>query len=254
MDKNYSSAELLTINAARLLRDGDVVFVGVGLPNLACNLARRTHAPHLLMIYEAGVIGAQPARLPLSIGDPTLVSGALSVCSMYDIFTFYLQRGNVDVGFLGGAQIDRFGNINATVIGEYNHPKVRLPGSGGSMEIAAWANRCYIITPHQKRRFPEKVDFQTSAGFLSGRSQREAARLRGAGPLAVVTNLVIMEPDEEGELVLTALHPGVTQEEAKSNTGWDLKIVPDLLVTEPPTNKELRILREDLDPDGIYLG
>ena len=254
MDKNYSSAELLTINAARLLRDGDVVFVGVGLPNLACNLARRTHAPHLLMIYEAGVIGAQPARLPLSIGDPTLVSGALSVCSMYDIFTFYLQRGNVDVGFLGGAQIDRFGNINATVIGEYNHPKVRLPGSGGSMEIAAWANRCYIITPHQKRRFPEKVDFRTSAGFLSGRSQREAARLRGAGPLAVVTNLGIMEPDEEGELVLTALHPGVTQEEAKSNTGWDLKIVPDLLVTEPPTNKDLRILREDLDPDGIYLG
>lgn len=254
MDKNYSSAELLTINAARLLRDGDVVFVGVGLPNLACNLARRTHAPHLLMIYEAGVIGAQPARLPLSIGDPTLVSGALSVCSMYDIFTFYLQRGNVDVGFLGGAQIDRFGNINATVIGEYNHPKVRLPGSGGSMEIAAWANRCYIITPHQKRRFPEKVDFRTSAGFLSGRSQREAARLRGAGPLAVVTNLGIMEPDEEGELVLTALHPGVTQEEAKSNTGWDLKIVPDLLVTKPPTSKELRILREDLDPDGIYLG
>lgn len=254
MDKNYSSAELLTINAARLLRDGDVVFVGVGLPNLACNLARRTHAPHLLMIYEAGVIGAQPARLPLSIGDPTLVSGALSVCSMYDIFTFYLQRGNVDVGFLGGAQIDRFGNINATVIGEYNHPKVRLPGSGGSMEIAAWANRCYIITPHQKRRFPEKVDFRTSAGFLSGRSQREAARLRGAGPLAVVTNLGIMEPDEEGELVLTALHPGVTQEEAKSNTGWDLKIVPDLLVTKPPTSKELRILREDLDPDSIYLG
>ena len=254
MDKNYSSAELLTINAARLLRDGDVVFVGVGLPNLACNLARRTHAPHLLMIYEAGVIGAQPARLPLSIGDPTLVSGALSVCSMYDIFTFYLQRGNVDVGFLGGAQIDRFGNINATVIGEYNNPKVRLPGSGGSMEIAAWANRCYIITPHQKRRFPEKVDFRTSAGFLGGRAQREAAQLRGDGPLAVVTNLGIMEPDEEGELVLTALHPGVTQEEAKSNTGWDLKIVPDLLVTEPPTNKELRILREDLDPDGIYLG
>jgi len=254
MSATYTASELLTINAARLLRDGDVVFVGVGLPNLACNLARRTHAPNLMMIYEAGVIGAQPARLPLSIGDPTLVSGALSVCSMYDIFTFYLQRGNVDVGFLGGAQIDRFGNINATVIGEYNHPKVRLPGSGGSMEIAAWANRCYIITPHQKRRFPEKVDFRTSAGFLSGRSQREAARLRGAGPLAVVTNLGIMEPDEEGELVLTALHPGATQEEAKSNTGWDLKIVPDLLVTEPPTSKELRILREDLDPDGIYLG
>lgn len=253
MNNDYSSSELLTINAARLLRDGDVVFVGVGLPNLACNLARRTHAPNLLMIYEAGVIGAQPARLPLSIGDPTLVSGAISVCSMYDIFAFYLQRGNVDVGFLGGAQIDRFGNINATVIGDYEHPKVRLPGSGGSMEIAAWANRCYIITPHQKRRFPAQVDFRTSAGFLDGRHQRDAAQLRGAGPLAVVTNLGVMEPDHNGELVLTALHPGATPDEAKDNTGWDLKTALDLRVTEPPTREELYILREELDPDGIYL-
>ncbi len=249
----YSSQELLTINSARLLRDDDVVFVGVGLPNLACNLARHTHAPNLLMIYEAGVIGAQPARLPLSIGDPTLVSGALAVCSMYDIFSLYLQRGNVDVGFLGGAQIDRYGNINATVIGDYNHPKVRLPGSGGSMEISAWANRCYILTPHQKRRFPEKVDFRTSAGFLNSRSEREAAHLRGAGPQAVVTDLGIMEPDETGELVLTALHPGATVEQAKANTGWDLKVAPNLRTTEPPTAEELRILREDLDPQGIYL-
>jgi len=250
---NYSSPELLTINAARLLRDGDVVFVGVGLPNLACNLARRTHAPSLVMIYEAGVIGAQPARLPLSIGDPTLVSGALSVCSMYDIFAFYLQRGNIDVGFLGGAQIDRFGNINATVIGDYQHPKVRLPGSGGSMEISAWANRCYILTPHQKRRFPEKVDFRTSAGFLGGRPEREAAHLRGGGPQAVVTDLGILEPDENGELVLTALHPGSSVEQAKANTGWDLKAASKLRLTEPPSEEELRILREDLDPDGIYL-
>jgi glutaconate CoA-transferase subunit B len=253
MNSSYSSSELLTINAARLLRDGDVVFVGVGLPNLACNLARHTHAPNLLMIYEAGVIGAQPSRLPLSIGDPTLVSGALSVCSMYDIFTFYLQRGNVDVGFLGGAQIDRFGNINATVIGDYEHPKVRLPGSGGSMEIAAWANRCYIITPHQKRRFPEKVDFRTSAGFLNGRDEREEAKLRGGGPQAVVTDLGIMEPDETGELVLTALHPGKAFEEAHANTGWDLKQVQKLRITEPPTVEELRILREELDPTKIYL-
>src|SRR5512145_967918 len=192
----FTASELMTINAARLLRDGDTVFVGVGLPNLACNLARRTHAPNLVMIYEAGVIGAQPARLPLSIGDPTLVSGATAVCSMYDIFTLYLQRGNVDVGFLGGAQIDRCGNINATVIGHYAHPKVRLPGSGGSMEMAAWANRCYIITPHQKRRFPEKVDFRTSAGFLSGRAERDRTGVRGGGPQAVVTNLGILEPDE----------------------------------------------------------
>ena len=253
MSISYSSSELLTINAARLLRDGDVVFVGVGLPNLACNLARRTHAPNLLLIYEAGVIGAQPARLPLSIGDPTLVSGSLAVCSMYDIFAFYLQRGNVDVGFLGGAQIDRFANINATVIGDYDHPKVRLPGSGGSMEIAAWANRCYIITPHQKRRFPEKVDFRTSAGFLDGRVQREAANLRGSGPLAVVTDLGVMEPDDTGELILTALHPGATQKEAQMNTGWDLRSAPELRVTQPPTDEELHILRKELDPQGIYL-
>jgi glutaconate CoA-transferase subunit B len=249
----YTSPELLTINAARLLRDGDRVFVGVGLPNLACNLARRTHAPNLLMIYEAGVIGAQPARLPLSIGDPTLVSGALGVCSMYDIFAFYLQRGNVDVGFMGGAQIDRFGNINATVIGDYNHPKVRLPGSGGSMEIAAWANRCYLLTPHSKRRFPEKLDFRTSAGFLGGRAERQAANLRGGGMLAVVTDLGIMEPDENGELVLTALHPGATVDQARQNTGWQLKVAHSLRATPPPGEEELRILREDLDPQGIYL-
>src|SRR5512136_2854189 len=210
---DYTSPELLTINAARLLRDGDRVFVGVGLPNLACNLARRTHAPNLLMIYEAGVIGAQPERLPLSIGDPTLVSGALGVCSMYDIFAFYLQRGNVDVGFMGGAQIDRFGNINATVIGEYAHPKVRLPGSGGSMEIAAWANRCYVLTPHQKRRFPEKCDFRTSAGFLNGKTERNSKGVRGGGPQAVVTDLGVLEPDESGELILTCLHPNKTVEQ-----------------------------------------
>jgi len=250
---DYSSSELLTINASRLLRDGDTVFVGVGLPNLACNLARRTHAPNLLMIYEAGVIGAQPARLPLSIGDPTLVSGALAVCSMYDIFAFYLQRGNVDVGFMGGAQIDRFGNVNATVIGDYAHPKVRLPGSGGSMEIAAWANRCYLLTPHSKRRFPAKLDFRTSAGFLSGREERKAANLRGGGMLAVVTDLGILEPDDTGELVLTALHPGATAEQARENTGWELKVADSLRATLPPDPEELRILREDLDPDGIYL-
>lgn len=247
-----TASELMTVHAARLLRDGDVVFVGVGLPNLACNLAHRTHAPNLVMIYEAGVIGARPSRLPLSIGDPTLVTRATSVCSMYDIFSLYLQRGNVDVGFLGGAQIDRFGNINATVIGGYEHPKVRLPGSGGSMEIAGWANRCYIITPHQKRRFPEKVDFATSAGFLDGRASRDASGVRGGGPQAVVTNLGFLEPDENGELILTAIHPGVTVEEVQANTGWALKTAANLRVTEPPSEEELRLLRE-LDPQKIYL-
>jgi len=249
----YSSPELLTINAARMLRDEDVVFVGVGLPNLACNLARRTHAPDLVMIYEAGVIGAQPARLPLSIGDPTLVSGATSVCSMYDIFALYLQRGYIDVGFLGGAQIDKYANINATVIAGYENPKVRLPGSGGSMEIAAWANRCYIITPHQKRRFPEKVDFRTSAGFLDGRAERDAAGLLGGGPQAIVTDLCLMEPDETGELIVTALHPNKTLADVQENTGWEIKSAPDLKTTAPPIADELRILREDLDPGGIYI-
>ncbi len=253
-DLNYSSNELMIINAARMLRNGDVVFVGVGQPNLACNLAKRTHAPDLVMIYEAGVIGAEPRRLPLSIGDPTLVSGALSVVSMYDIFANYLQRGNVDVGFLGGAQIDRYGNINATFIGtDYAHPKVRLPGSGGAQEIAAWANRCYIMTPHQKRRFPGKVDFMTSAGYLEGADGRAKAGLRGKGPVAVVTDIGVMEPDETGELMLTALHPGKTAQEAIDNTGWPLKVAESLRTTEPVAENELRILREELDPTGIYL-
>jgi len=243
----------MIVNAARLLKNGDVVFVGVGQPNLACNLAKRTHAPDLVMIYEAGVIGAEPRRLPLSIGDPTLVSGALSVVSIYDIFANYLQRGNVDVGFLGGAQIDKYGNINATVIGnDYAHPKVRLPGSGGAQEISAWANRCYIMTPHQKRRFPEKVDFLTSAGYLDGLGGRSVAGLRGKGPVGVVTDIGFLEPNDTGELVLTALHPGKTAAQAIENTGWALKVAGDVRTTEPVTEKELQILREELDPAGIY--
>lgn len=249
----YNPQELMVVNAARLLRDHDVVFVGVGIPNLACNLAMRTHAPNLQMIYEAGVIGAQPSRLPLSIGDPSLVTGSLSVCSMYDVFTLYLQRGNVDVGFLGGAQIDQYGNINATVIGDYQHPKVRLPGSGGSMEIAAWANRCYIITPHQKRRFPARVDFHTSIGFLSGGDARQKTGVRGGGPAAVVTNLGLLQPNDDGELVLTAMHPGVEFDQVQENTGWALKRSTSCERTEPPSQEELRILREDLDPQRIYI-
>ncbi len=252
-DLPLTPSELMTINAARLLRDGDVVFVGVGLPNLACNLARRTHAPGLVMIYEAGVIGAQPRRLPLSIGDPTLVSGSLAVCSMFEVFAYYLQRGYVSVGFMGGAQIDRFGNVNATVIGDYAHPKVRLPGSGGSMEIAAWADRCYFITPHEKRRFPPRVDFHTSAGFLGGRTEREGLGLRGGGPAAIVTHLGILEPDSSGELVLAALHPGVQASQAEQNTGWPLRQAASVRVTAPVTDEELNLLRE-LDPGRIYLG
>ena len=249
----YTPSELMTVNAARLLRDGDVVFVGIGLPNMACNLARRTHAPTLTLIYEAGVIGAQPARLPLSIGDPTLVSGAASVCSMYEVFAFYLQRGKVDVGFLGGAQIDRYGNVNATVIGEYNRPKVRLPGSGGSAEIAAWADRCYLITPHQKRRFPAKCDFVTSAGFLEGGTARRRTGVRGRGPQAVVTNLGILEPNANGELILAALHPGATIEQVRAKTGWSVKVSTHLRTTEAPGEQELKLVREEFDPQSLYI-
>lgn len=249
----YTTSEMMTVAAARLLRDGDVVFVGIGLPNLACNLALRTHAPNMTLIYEAGVVGAQPARLPLSIGDPCLVSGAAGVCSMYEVFAFYLQRGLVDVGFLGGAQVDRFGNINATVIGEYARPRVRLPGSGGADEIASLARRIYVITPHQLRRFPERCDFITSPGFLSGQDERRRRGLLGGGPAAVVTDLGVLEPDEAGELVLTHLHPGATVEQVKANTGWDLRIVEPLQITPEPTAEELRLLREELDPQGIYL-
>ena len=253
MAMNYCPSELMVTTAARLLRDGDVVFVGVGMPNLACNLALRTHAPNLVLIYEAGVIGAQPARLPLSIGDPCLVSGAAAVCSMYEVFAFYLQRGFVNVGFLGGAQIDRYGNVNATVIGAYDRPRVRLPGSGGSAEIAAWADRTYLITPHQKRRFPEKCDFVTGAGFLTSRAARAASGVRGGGPQAVVTDLGVLEPDESGELVFTALHRGVAVEKAVENTGWPLQIAPALRTTDPPSAEELRLLRDELDPQGVYL-
>jgi len=249
----YTPAELMVITAARRLRDGERVFVGVGMPNLAANLAKRSHAPGLTMIYESGVVDANPSRLPLSIGDACLVTNASLVCSMMEVFSFYLQRGFIDVGFLGGAQVDRFANINATVIGPYDRPKVRLPGSGGACEIAVNAKRILILSPHQKRRFPERVDFVTSPGFLGGRKERLRLGLPGGGPEAVVTDLGVMECDETGELVLTSLHPGATVEQARANTGWSLRVADDLPVTPAPTAEELRLLREELDPKRIYL-
>jgi glutaconate CoA-transferase subunit B len=244
----------MAIAAARELKDGEVVFVGIGLPNLAANLAKRTHARNLKMIYEAGVIGANPTRLPLSIGDPCLVTRAQSVCSMFDVFAFYLQAGRIDVGFLEGAQIDKFGNINSTVIGEYHTPKVRLPGSGGACDIASLAKRIIIITRHEKRRFPEKVDFITSPGFLRGKLDREKLKLEGGGPEKVITDLGIMEFDSEtGEMIVRSIHPGVRVEDIKQNTGWDIKISKDLEVTKEPSENELTILRK-IDPQRIYLG
>lgn len=244
----YSPAEMMIVAASREIKDGETVLVGVGIPNLAVNLAKRTHAPKMRMIYESGTIGSQPSRPPLSIGDPCLASGAQAIIPMFEGFAFYLQNGLIDVGFLGGAQIDRFGNINSTVIGDYKKPKVRLPGSGGACEIALWAKRTIIISPHEKRRFPEKVDFITSPGYLP-----EATFIRGGKPAAVITDLGILRFDESGEMMLYSLHPGVELQKVAEQTGWALKVSSELQTTEEPTNEELRILREELDPDGIYI-
>ena len=241
--------------AARELRDGEVVFVGIGLPNLACNLARATHAPNLVLIYESGAVGAEPERLPVSIGDPSLVTGSLMVCGMADVFQLLLQNGRIEVGFLGGAQIDRFGNINTTVVGGYHHPSVRLPGSGGAAEIAIHARRTVVISRLSRRAFPENVDFITSPGHrMRGRSRRELG-MPGAGPVRVITDKGILQADEEsGEMVLSALYPGVAAEDVCAAVGWPLRSRDTLHGVEPPQDRELQLLREILDPQGLYLG
>ncbi|OLC42858.1 MAG: 3-oxoadipate--succinyl-CoA transferase subunit B [Gemmatimonadetes bacterium 13_1_40CM_3_65_8] len=228
----------MTAVASRELRDGEVVFVGIGLPNLACNLALRTHAPSLVLIYESGAVGAVPERLPVSIGDPALVTGSLMVCGMADVFQLFLQNGRIEVGFLGGAQVDRYANINTTVIGSYAKPKVRLPGSGGAAEIAIHAHRILIVSKISPRTFPERVDFVTSPG------QRVAK---------VITDQGVFERDASGELVLTALYPGVSVADVRAGVGWELRSRPALDCVEPPTATDLRLLREVLDPQRLYL-
>ena len=248
----FTANELMVCEAARQLRDGEVVFVGIGLPNLACNLARRLHAPKLVLVYESGAIGADPKRLPISIGDPSLVTDSLSVCSMFDVFTYYLQGGLIDVGFLQGSQIDRFGNLNTTVVGDYRQPKVRLPGSGGACEIAIHAKRVFVITPQSKRSFPERVDFITSPGFVDGPSTRKELGMPGAGPKLVITNLGCYE-FVDGEMVLRSLHPGCTLEQVCENTGWEVRISSNLATTRIPEQEELRIIREELDPTHLFI-
>jgi glutaconate CoA-transferase subunit B len=249
---DYNSNELMVCQAARQLKDGDVVFVGIGLPNMACNLARRRHAPNLVLLYESGAVGATPERLPVSIGDPSLVTNSLSVCSMYDIFNYYLQGGLIDVGFLQGAQIDRFGNLNTTVVGSYEHPSVRLPGSGGACEIAILAKKVFIIAPQTKRTFPDKVDFITSPGFVDDVHRRKELGMPGAGPVMVITNLGLYE-FAEGEMVLVSLHPGCTVDQVQETLGWKVKISSNLKTTEEPHPEELRIIREELDPNHLYI-
>jgi glutaconate CoA-transferase, subunit B len=242
----HSATEMLIIAAARALAGVRSVFVGVGMPNVACNLARLTVAPELELIYESGVYGARPARLPLSIGDPTLVSGANSVVSMADLFGLYLQGGHVDVAFLGGAQVDRHGNLNTTVIGPYDRPKVRLPGSGGAAEIAINARRVFHLLRLSPRTFVEKLDFVTSPGHGSD-------ALRGGGPELVVTDLALFDFDNpKREMQLISLHSGVTRQQVRAAVGWDLREAPSLAETPPPAAEELRLLREELDPTGLY--
>jgi glutaconate CoA-transferase subunit B len=242
---DFTTSEMMTVAAARMLGNGTVCFVGIGLPSTAANLARLTHAPEAVLIYESGPIGAKPEVLPLSIGDGDLAVNADTVVSTPEIFRYWLQGGRIDVGFLGGAQIDRFANLNTTVIGPYDAPKVRLPGAGGAPEIAAMAGEILIIMSQDKRAFVDKLDFITTAGHLTGGESRKEAGLTGKGPTAVITDLCIMRPDPETrELVVTDLHPGVTADQVREKTGWDIRFANDLRETGAPSETELSVLRD----------
>jgi len=252
-DPAYSASEMMIAVAARMLTGARTVFVGVGLPNIACNLARVTVAPDMELIYESGVYGARPERLPLSIGDPTLVSGAVSVVSMADLFGLYLQRGLVEIALLGGAQIDKHGNLNSTVIGDYARPKTRLPGSGGACEIATNAQRTFMIMRLKRRAFVEKLDFVTSPGHLTGGDSRSRLGLAGGGPEIVITDMAILNFDNaEREMQLNALYPGITEKNVQEEVGWPLGLAAKIEEVSAPSLEELRLIREDLDPSGMY--
>jgi glutaconate CoA-transferase, subunit B len=241
---DYTDDEMMTVAAARHLNDGDVCFVGIGLPSTAANLARRTHAPGLVLVYESGCLGARPERLPLSIGDGELAATAQAVVSVPEVFNYWLQPGRIDVGFLGAAQLDRYANLNTTVIGDYRDPKVRLPGAGGAPEIAAYCREVIVVLRHTRRAFVERVDFVTSFGYGEGPGGRERLGLSGAGPRLVVTDLGILEPDPHScELTLTRVHPGVTVDQVRDATGWRLAVADPVGSTEPPTPAELAALR-----------
>jgi glutaconate CoA-transferase, subunit B len=229
----YTADEMMAVAAARRLSDGAVCFVGIGLPSRAANLARATHAPDCVLVYESGTIGAKPSHLPLSIGDGELAETADAVVSVPEIFGYWLPGGRIDVGFLGAAQIDRFGNLNSTVIGPYDRPTVRLPGAGGAPEIAAWCRQTFVMLKQSPRTFVEQLDFRTTAG----------AGVGGAGVTCVVTHLGVLEPDGTGELTLTELHPDVTVEQAREATGWELRVAGSLRTSAPPTDAELDALR-----------
>jgi glutaconate CoA-transferase subunit B len=242
----YCADEMMSVAAARSLRDATSCFVGIGLPSTAANVALRTAVPDLVLIYESGTIGTRPDRLPLSIGDGVLAETADAVVTVPEIFNYWLQPGRIDVGFLGAAQIDRFANINTTVIGtDYDQPKVRLPGAGGAPEIAGSCRRVIVVVRQSLRTFVERVDFVTSVGFGDGPGSRERLGLTGHGPTLVITDLGLLEPDPRTcELMLTALHPGVEVDQAREATGWRLEIVDEITTLDAPTDDELRVLRE----------
>jgi glutaconate CoA-transferase subunit B len=242
---NHTFDEIMTVTAARTLRDGVVCFVGIGLPSAAANLARATHAPNCVLIYESGTIGTRPQVLPLSIGDGELADTADALVSVPEIFNYWLQAGRVDVGFLGAAQLDRYANINTTVIGQYDSPKIRLPGAGGAPEIATSAREVVVTLRHNPRAFVEKLSFVTSVGHHRGGDSRAELGCTGAGPSVVITDIGVLRPDPRSkELTLVAVHPGVTVEQVREATGWDLLVAEDLRTTEPPTEHELTVLRD----------
>jgi len=242
---DYSSTEMMAVAAARALTSEDVCFVGIGAPSLACNLARLTHAPSITLIYESGTIGARPDVLPLSIGDPELCETALCTASVPEMFGYWLQGGRISVGFLGGAQLDRFANINSSVIGSYEQPKVRLPGGGGAPEIASHCRQVYIVMPQTRRSFVERVDFVTSFGHGGGGDHRKRLGLHTSGPTLVVTDLCLMRPDSETkELIVFSIHEGIEREQVEENTGWQVRFADVVMKTPPPTNIELEVLRD----------
>ena len=239
-----SADEMMTVVAARALTDETVCFVGIGLPSTAANLARLTHAPRTVLVYESGTIGSKPRTLPLSIGDGELAETADAVVPVPEIFAYWLQGGRIDVGFLGAAQIDRLGNLNSTVIGDYERPKVRLPGAGGAPEIAAMAGEVIVIIRQSRRSFVERLDFRTSVGYGVAPGDRTRLAMPGKGPTIVITDLGVLRPDPETrELTLTQVHPGVSVQEAREKTGWPLQVSEDVEETEPPTDGELSELR-----------
>jgi glutaconate CoA-transferase, subunit B len=243
-EATYSRDEIMTVTAARQLANGAVCFVGIGLPSAACNLARLTHAPDIVLIYESGTVGTRPQSLPLSIGDSELAETATCIVPLPEVFAHYLQRGRIDVGFLGAAQIDRFGNLNSTVIGDYAHPSVRLPGGGGAPQILAHAREVLIVMKQSPRAFVPQLAFRTSCGYLEGSGARAACGFPGAGPRAVITDLGMLTPHPRTEeLQLTALYPGVTVDAVRAATGWPLKAAAELEVLTAPSAAELACLR-----------